>query len=292
MFLSVWGGPRGLTRQNESGCLFVGDEGHDDDMALDLRIAKCQYCDILEALPTRRIRACSRCKVVGYCSKSCQRADWKIHKSICKTRSHSQHADTIDDVVELEPINQSETSPKKLFIMSEKLSVCIEFVSSLQLMIEERYIEEAFFDRLATLHHGRAARVLTLMAEIERNTIVAMQNSVARHDLTLVDSQCLRDKGRRKADAIATLTWVDKLDKIHNPASYDDVFQICNLAPTQSDKVDFQLLVDHHTSYTDFVAAEREGNPNSINILFNFLHRFKYTRGVDGFHYAENDSLA
>jgi hypothetical protein len=130
------------------------------------------------------------------------------------------------------------------------------------------------------------------MAEIERNTIVAMQNSVARHDLTLVDSQCLRDKGRRKADAIATLTWVDKLDKIHNPASYDDVFQICNLAPTQSDKVDFQLLVDHHTSYTDFVAAEREGNPNSINILFNFLHRFKYTRGVDGFHYAENDSLA
>lgn len=263
-----------------------------NDMALDLRIAKCQCCDILEALPTRRIRACSRCKVVGYCSKSCQRADWKIHKSICKTRSHSQHADTIDDVVELEPINQSETSPKKLFIKSEKLSVCIEFVSSLQLMIEERYIEEAFFDHLATLHHGRAARVLTLMAEIERNTIVAMQNSVARHDLTLADSQCLRDKGRRKADAIATLTWVDLLIKIHNPASYDDVFQIRNLAPTQSDKVDFQLLVDHHTSYTDFVAAEREGNPNSINILFHFLHRFKYTRGVDGFHYAENDSLA
>jgi hypothetical protein len=159
-------------------------------------------------------------------------------------------------------------------------------------MIEERYIEEAFFDRLATLHHGRTARVLKLMAEIERNTIMAMQSAVARHGLTLVDSQCLRDKGRRKADAIATLPWVDLLDKLQNPTTlsyYDDVFQICNLAPTQSDKVDSQLLVDHHWTYTEFVAAEREGNPNSMNILLNFLQRFKHARSTDGFHYAEYD---
>ena len=243
---------------------------------------------MVEALPMRRIRACSRCKIVGYCSKSCQRTDWKIHKSICTTRSQSHaHTTLFDDAVGREALNQSETSPK--FNMTQKQShVCIEFVSSLQLMIEERYIEEAFFDRLATLHHGRTARVLTLMAEIERNTIVAMQD---RHGLTLVDYQCLRDKGLRKADAIATLPWVDLLDKLHNPttSSYDDVFQMCNLAPTQSDKVDFQLLVDHHWTYTEFVAAEREGNPNSMNILLNFLQRFKQSRSTDGFHYAEYD---
>lgn len=255
-------------------------------MALDLNISKCQCCGIVEALPTRRIRTCSRCQIVGYCSNSCQRTDWKIHKSICRSQSH---AETIhNDAVRLEAFHQSESS--QIFNTPHKSPEFFEFVSALQPVIEERYIDEAFFDRLATLHRGKVARVLTLMSEIERNIIAAMQSAVARHGLTLVDSLLLRDKGRRKADAIATLIWVDLLDKLHNLTSYDYIFQMCNLAPTQADKIDSQLLVDHQMTYTDFLAAEREGNSNSINMLFNFLHRFKYTRGIDGFHYADDDS--
>jgi len=43
---------------------------------------RCQRCGI-EASPTQKIRACTRCNKVGYCGKSCQRADWKVHKLNC-----------------------------------------------------------------------------------------------------------------------------------------------------------------------------------------------------------------
>ncbi|KAL9185326.1 hypothetical protein ACHAXT_003103 [Thalassiosira profunda] len=50
--------------------------------------ARCQYCR-KEATPTRRIRACTRCHSVGYCSKACQASDWPGrdgHKTRCRPR--------------------------------------------------------------------------------------------------------------------------------------------------------------------------------------------------------------
>ena len=28
---------------------------------------------------------CSRCQLVSYCSRECQKKDWKTHKKVCKT---------------------------------------------------------------------------------------------------------------------------------------------------------------------------------------------------------------
>ncbi len=39
-------------------------------------IIQCQWCGKGKS-PTQRIHACTRCFSVGYCSKACQRADWK-----------------------------------------------------------------------------------------------------------------------------------------------------------------------------------------------------------------------
>ena len=40
----------------------------------------CAKCGII----TPNLRACSRCKVVSYCSKECQAAHWKLgHKAAC-----------------------------------------------------------------------------------------------------------------------------------------------------------------------------------------------------------------
>ncbi|KAL3790626.1 hypothetical protein ACHAW5_004193 [Stephanodiscus triporus] len=55
-------------------------------MASAVAITHCHRCGT-ESSSTRRIRACARCFSVGYCSKSCQRADWSGrggHKSICR----------------------------------------------------------------------------------------------------------------------------------------------------------------------------------------------------------------
>lgn len=45
------------------------------------RNRKCLFCDN----PDPQYK-CARCKTAYYCSKECQKADWKLHKRICKTQ--------------------------------------------------------------------------------------------------------------------------------------------------------------------------------------------------------------
>ncbi|KAI0361646.1 hypothetical protein OH77DRAFT_1417912 [Trametes cingulata] len=46
---------------------------------------ECSYCRQLK--PKESIKMCGGCKVMGYCSKECQKADWKEHKPICRQTS-------------------------------------------------------------------------------------------------------------------------------------------------------------------------------------------------------------
>ena len=55
-----------------------------------MTITHCQRCGT-EASPTLRIRACTGCFTVGYCSKECQKRAWKGHKLNCKNIA-SPHA--------------------------------------------------------------------------------------------------------------------------------------------------------------------------------------------------------
>eukprot|EP01091_Cochliopodium_minus_P019897 TRINITY_DN8515_c0_g1_i1.p1 TRINITY_DN8515_c0_g1~~TRINITY_DN8515_c0_g1_i1.p1 ORF type:complete len:365 (-),score=69.58 TRINITY_DN8515_c0_g1_i1:76-1170(-) len=44
---------------------------------------KCKVCDVVETL-TLKMKSCSRCKKVSYCSKECQLKHWPEHKKECK----------------------------------------------------------------------------------------------------------------------------------------------------------------------------------------------------------------
>jgi len=46
-------------------------------------LVKCQKCQKSEKLETK-FKKCSRCGLVYYCSKLCQKKDWKIHKQMCQ----------------------------------------------------------------------------------------------------------------------------------------------------------------------------------------------------------------
>merc|ERR1712058_211705 len=48
-----------------------------------LALLKCANCGILEK-SEKQFKKCSRCGFVFYCSKVCQRSDWKNHKKVCK----------------------------------------------------------------------------------------------------------------------------------------------------------------------------------------------------------------
>ena len=45
----------------------------------------CNRCGYSENYLPQNMKQCSKCKKAFYCDKLCQKADWKIHKKICKS---------------------------------------------------------------------------------------------------------------------------------------------------------------------------------------------------------------
>lgn len=50
-----------------------------DSIMVGLGVKSCSVCSKYPS------RACSRCKTSAYCSKQCQKEDWKVHRDYCKT---------------------------------------------------------------------------------------------------------------------------------------------------------------------------------------------------------------
>ncbi|KAJ5084182.1 hypothetical protein NUU61_008761 [Penicillium alfredii] len=44
------------------------------------QLAVCGFTPSLD----KSLQRCARCKLISYCSRDCQRADWKIHKRYCE----------------------------------------------------------------------------------------------------------------------------------------------------------------------------------------------------------------
>ncbi|KII91705.1 hypothetical protein PLICRDRAFT_518164 [Plicaturopsis crispa FD-325 SS-3] len=65
-------------------------------MALKRRFV-CSNCSVV----VKEIRMCSACKVMGYCTKECQKAAWKEHKPQCKTLRDVENPTSRDPVVKL-----------------------------------------------------------------------------------------------------------------------------------------------------------------------------------------------
>eukprot|EP00978_Attheya_sp_CCMP212_P010272 scaffold24741_cov53-Attheya_sp.AAC.1 len=45
----------------------------------------CVYCGITSS---EKLRMCSRCKTISYCSRECQKSHWKVHKKECVKREN------------------------------------------------------------------------------------------------------------------------------------------------------------------------------------------------------------
>lgn len=54
------------------------------EMPEDITKRQCTICEKGSSQGVKKVFACSRCKLVCYCSKECQKFDWKNHKKACK----------------------------------------------------------------------------------------------------------------------------------------------------------------------------------------------------------------
>ncbi|KAN0098384.1 hypothetical protein V8E51_014047 [Hyaloscypha variabilis] len=46
---------------------------------------KCANCSTPEIDPEKPLKPCAKCQTVRYCSRDCQKKDWKLHKKVCAT---------------------------------------------------------------------------------------------------------------------------------------------------------------------------------------------------------------
>ncbi|KAF7290347.1 hypothetical protein HMN09_01292700 [Mycena chlorophos] len=61
----------------------VGFNGADSEGPLKTTIQRCTFVDCSSG-DTANLKKCAQCWWAKYCSKACQKADWKSHKSMCK----------------------------------------------------------------------------------------------------------------------------------------------------------------------------------------------------------------
>ena len=72
---------------------------------------ECDNCGKDESQLIGPLKCCAKCRQCSYCSRDCQKADWKNHKKVCGKQSTAGQSSSNDLVADFNALSRKELSP-------------------------------------------------------------------------------------------------------------------------------------------------------------------------------------
>jgi hypothetical protein len=157
----------------------------------------CQVCKKGEAEGVE-LSYCNSCRSVSYCSRECQKADWKTHKNICKKLNvddakqagHADHQHNAEEAKEQSKLALSECGPRArrffdLFFESKGDTDHTDIVRKMKKILREK----SRFNRQAILF-----RSLSILSQLP-SEMLKLPTSPLKVALQFVDASVMSSPG-------------------------------------------------------------------------------------------------
>jgi hypothetical protein len=196
-----------------------------------METASCQVCEKGNA-EGLKLSFCSACRSVSYCSRACQKADWKAHKVICKELNVgdakqivcSDHRSNAEKAKELPKRALAECDPRArrffdLFLETQGDTDHTDTVRKMKQILHK----ESRFNRQAILF-----RSLTILSQLP-SEMLKLPTSPLKVALQFVDASVMSCPGPNMDDGRGS-TPLHCLAKLNNPSKEDTLENQCILA--------------------------------------------------------------
>ena len=88
---------------------------------MDVDIATVHACNVCDS--ETNLKRCARCKKVAYCSRNCQKKDWKTHQEKCSGASSSSSQRPGPAPASSNGLNENANRNIETFYRSDRLAV-------------------------------------------------------------------------------------------------------------------------------------------------------------------------
>jgi hypothetical protein len=92
----------------------MADNGGPASFAQEDEQKKCVSCGKDESQVTVPLKRCAKCQQSSYCSRDCQKADWKNHKKVCGKQPKAGQVSSNDLVVSFNALPREQLTPSGL----------------------------------------------------------------------------------------------------------------------------------------------------------------------------------
>jgi hypothetical protein len=184
-----------------------------------METASCQVCEKGKAEGVK-LSFCNSCRSVSYCSRACQKADWKAHKVICKELNvgdakqivHADHLSTAEEMKELAKNALSDCTPRirRFFDLFFESKGDTDHTDTIRKM-KKLFLQESRYNRQEILF-----RSLSILSELP-SKMLNLPTSPLKVALQFVDASIMSSLGPNMDDGRGS-TPLHYLAKMSDPS--------------------------------------------------------------------------